>query len=59
MIPEGLSPESGSITGQSFPKSSILRRALRDILQRSDASKAEVIRAGVDLTFAARADNIA
>jgi hypothetical protein len=37
----------------------ILRRALRNILRRSDASKTEMIRSGVDLTFAASADDVA
>ena len=38
---------------------SILRRALRIVLQRSDTAEAEMIRASVDLAFAARADDVA
>jgi hypothetical protein len=42
-----------------FIKNLILRFLLRNILRRSDASKTKVICAGVDLTFAARANDVA
>jgi hypothetical protein len=38
---------------------SILRRALGIVLGRLDTAEAEMIGAGVDLAFAARADDVA
>ena len=48
-----------SIYRGSFARNLILRCALCDILGRSNTSKTEMIRAGVDLTFAARANDVA
>jgi hypothetical protein len=48
-----------SIYRGSVPKKLILRCVLRDVLRRSNASKTEMICAGVDLTFAARANDVA
>ena len=50
---------SGLIKGPPFINNLILYFLLRDVLHRSDASKTKVIRAGVDIAFAARANDVA
>jgi hypothetical protein len=50
---------SGVINVSPLLRNLILHCLLRDFLRRLDASKPEVICAGVDLTFAARADDVA
>jgi len=42
-----------------FHGKSILGRALRIVLRRSDATKTKMIRPRIDLAFAARADDVA
>jgi hypothetical protein len=42
-----------------FHGKSILGRALRMVLRRSDATKTKMIRPRIDLAFAARADDVA